>query len=108
MKKLLVLMACLLLAGLSVACGQKDNDSRNDSIDGTYVYEDAVCRSTVTISGDTWRMKTQFGAPGYYTSDAIYDSGTVKGNELYYSHLFVYGKVSGKRLSIAGRNYIKQ
>lgn len=107
MKKAAILI-CLILAGLLAACGSKDNDSRNDSIDGTYVYEDAVCRSTVTISGDTWRMKTQFGAPGYYTSDAKYDSGTVKGNELYYSHLFVYGKVSGRRLSIASRNYIKQ
>ena len=107
MKKAAILI-CLILAGLLAACGSRDKDSRNDSIDGTYVYEDAVCRSTVTISGDTWRMKTQFGAPGYYTSDAKYDSGTVKGNELYYSHLFVYGKVSGRRLNIAGRNYIKQ
>jgi len=53
-------------------------------------------------------MKTQFGAPGYYGSDAKYDSGNVKGNTLYHSGLFEYGTVSGRTLKLAGRNYQKQ
>ena len=53
-------------------------------------------------------MKTQFGAPGYYGSDAKYDSGKVKGNVLYYSGLFKYGVVSGNTLDIGGRIYRKQ
>lgn len=53
-------------------------------------------------------MKTQFGAPGYYGSDAKYDSGKVKGNVLYHSGIFEYGEVSGRTLKIAGRNYSKQ
>lgn len=53
-------------------------------------------------------MKTQFGAPGYYGSDAKYDSGKVKDNVLYYSGLFEYGKVTGSTLNIGGRRYRKQ
>lgn len=53
-------------------------------------------------------MKTQFGAPGYYGSDARYDSGKVKGNTLYHSGIFEYGVVSGRTLKLAGREYRKQ
>jgi hypothetical protein len=53
-------------------------------------------------------MKTQFGAPGYYGSDAKYDSGKVKGNTMFHSGIFEYGEVSGRTLKLAGRNYQKQ
>ena len=98
----------LAVAGLLASCGSKGSSAQETSIEGTYVYVDDICRSTVTISGDTWRMKTQFGAPGYYGSDAKYDSGKVKGNVLYYSGLFQYGEVSGSTLNIGGRRYRKQ
>lgn len=108
--KRIALLACLLLAtaGLLASCGSKNSAQEDTSIDGTYFYQDQICRSTVTIYGDTWQMKTQFGAPGYYGSDAKYDSGKVKGNVLYYSGLFKYGEVSGRTLTIAGRAYRKQ
>ena len=87
---------------IPVSCGSKSSSANTSlggaSIDGTYVYVDGISRSSVTISGDTWQMKTQFGAPGYYGSDAKYDSGKVKGNDLYHSGLFKYGEVSGAPL----------
>lgn len=102
-----ILLVLLALAILS-SCSSKSSSSNEKSIEGTYIYQDAVSRSSVSISGDTWRMKTQFGAPGYYGSDAKYDSGKVKGNVLYYSGLFKYGVVSGNTLDIGGRIYRKQ
>ena len=98
----------LTVLGLLTACGSKKDSGGNASIDGTYVYVDDISRSIVTISGDNWYMKTQFGAPGYYGSDAKYDSGKVKGKVLYYSGIFEYGKVSGSTLNIGGRRYRKQ
>ena len=101
---ILLLMAMMALC---VSCGSRSS-SKGESIDGTYVYQDGISRSVVTISGDWWTMKTQFGAPGYYGSDAKYDSGKVKGNTLYHSGVFEYGKVSGRTLRLAGRSYHKQ
>ena len=103
-----LIILLLAVVGLLSSCGSKGSSDKETSIDGTYVYVDDISRSIVTISGDTWRMKTQFGAPGYYGSDAKYDSGKVKGNVLYYSGLFEYGKVSGSTLNIGGRRYRKQ
>ena len=104
------IISLLILAfiGILASCGSKSTHHEDISIDGTYVYEDAISRSTVIISGDEWRMKTQFGAPGYYGSDAKYDSGTVKGKVLYHSNLFAYGEVSGRTLRIGSRSYYKQ
>ena len=103
-----VFLLLLTVVGLLTSCGSKESSTKNASIDGTYVYVDDISRSIVTISGDTWYMKTQFGAPGYYGSDAKYDSGKVKDNVLYYSGLFEYGKVTGSTLNIGGRRYRKQ
>ena len=91
-----------------VSCGSHSSTAQEERIDGTYVYQDGISRSIVTISGNEWHMKTQFGAPGYYGSDAKYDSGKVKGNTLYHSGIFEYGVVSGRTLKLAGRNYQKQ
>lgn len=41
-------------------------------------------QESIIISGSEWQMKTQFGAPGYYGSDARYDSGKVKGNTVWF------------------------
>ena len=102
---LLILIAAMM--ALCVSCGSRSSGGK-ESIDGTYVYQDGISRSVVTISGENWIMKTQFGAPGYYGSDAKYDSGKVKGNTLYHSGVFEYGKVSGRTLRLAGRSYHKQ
>ena len=107
-KAILYSLLLIALTALFASCGSKKSSQENTSIDGTYFYQDQICRSTVTIYGDTWQMKTQFGAPGYYGSDAKYDSGKVKDNVLYYSGLFKYGEVSGRTLTIAGRRYSKQ
>ena len=104
MKRLSVI-GLLLLAVLSVSCGS--DSSKEKSIDGTYYYQDSVRKSSVTISGDSWKMKTQFGAPGYYGSPK-YDYGKVNGNTLYYSGIIPYGKVSGRTLRIGGRSYSKR
>lgn len=96
------------LTGLMVSCGSRSSSAQAESIDGTYVYQDAISRSVVIISGNEWHMKTQFGAPGYYGSDAKYDSVKVKGNTLYHSGIFEYGVVSGRTLKLAGRDYKKQ
>ena len=102
---LLILVAAMM--ALCVSCGSRSS-GKSESIDGTYVYQDGISRSVVTISGEWWTMKTQFGAPGYYGSDAKYDSGKVKGNTLYHSGIFEYGEVSGRTLKLAGRSYHKQ
>lgn len=102
---LLILVAAMMT--LCISCGSRSS-GKSESIDGTYVYQDGISRSVVTISGEWWTMKTQFGAPGYYGSDAKYDSGKVKGNTLYHSGVFEYGTVSGRTLKLAGRSYHKQ
>lgn len=91
-----------------VSCGSKTSSQAAQSIDGRYVYQDAVSRSVITISGDHWSMKTQFGAPGYYGNDAKYDSGSVQGNTLYYTASIPYGKVSGRTVTIGSRRYHKE
>ena len=98
----------MLISLLGVSCSSRsDSSDKNQSIDGTYVYQDAISRSVVTISDDKWTMKTQFGAPGYY-GDVKHDSGKVKGKTLYHSGIIEYGKVSGQTLTLAGRRYSKQ
>ena len=106
-KYTIFILLLMSMMALSVSCGSRSS-SKSESIDGTYVYQDGISRSVVTISGDWWIMKTQFGAPGYYGSDAKYDSGKVKGNTLYHSGVFEYGEVSGRTLRLAGRSYHKQ
>jgi len=102
------ILLLVVLTGLMASCGSRSSAAQAESIDGTYVYQDAISRSVVIISGNEWHMKTQFGAPGYYGSDAKYDSGKVKGNTLYHSGIFEYGQVSGRTLKLAGRNYRKE
>ena len=106
--KSIVILLLVVMAGLMASCGSRSSSAQEDSIDGTYVYQDGISRSIVTISGNEWHLKTQFGPPGYYGNDAKYDSGKVKGNTLYYSGIFEYGHVSGRTLKLAGRNYQKQ
>ncbi len=107
-RSLLFMLMCMVVVALCVSCGSRSSN-KTESIDGTYVYQDGISRSVVTISGDKWTMKTQFGAPGYYYgNDAKYDSGKVKGNILYYSGIFEYGEVTGRTLRLAGRSYYKQ
>jgi hypothetical protein len=106
-KKSFFILLVMAMMVLSVSCGSRSS-GRSESIDGTYVYQDGISRSVVTISGESWIMKTQFGAPGYYGSDAKYDSGKVKGNTLYHSGVFEYGKDSGRTLRLAERSYHKQ
>ena len=98
----------VLLLSLLASCGGHSSAVADEGIDGTYVYQDGISRSIVTISGGQWQMKTQFGAPGYYGSDAKYDSGKVEGNILYHSGIIEYGKVSGRTLKLAGRSYRKE
>lgn len=100
---LFAILLCLL-----ASCGGRSSAVSEEGIDGTYVYQDGISRSVVTISGNHWQMKTQFGAPGYYGSDAKYDSGKVEGNILYHSGFIEYGKVSGRTLKLAGRSYQKE
>ena len=107
MKPIIILMF-LAFTMLMASCGSRSSSPQGDSIDGTYVYQDGVSRSVVTISGNEWHMKTQFGAPGYYGSDAKYDSGKVKGNTLYHSGIFEYGVVKDHTLRIAERYYKQQ
>ena len=106
--KSIVILLLVVMAGLMASCGSRSSSAQAESIDGTYVYQDAISRSIVIISGNEWHMKTQFGAPGYYGSDAKYDSGKVKGNTMFHSGIFEYGEVSGRTLKLAGRNYQKQ
>ena len=106
-KNSIFILLLMAMMALCVSCGSRSS-GKSEGIDGTYVYQDRISRSVVTISGERWTMKTQFGAPGYYGSDAKYDSGKVKGNILYHSGLFEYGKVSGRTLKLAGRSYQKQ
>lgn len=111
MNRLLKSITGLLLLAVTIliaACGSRSTSPRGDSIDGTYVYQDGVSRSVVTVSENEWHMKTQFGAPGYYGNDAKYDSGKVEGNILYHSGFIEYGKVSGNTLKIPGRSYRKE
>lgn len=96
----------LIIFAVCISCGSH-SPRGNESIDGTYVYQDGISRSVVTISGDKWSMITQFGAPGYYDSPK-YDSGKVKGNTLYYSGIIAYGNVSGRALTIGHRSYTKK
>ena len=105
MRRFIKVLITLFTVVLLTACGS-GSSSNDKSIDGTYVYQDGISRSTVTISGDTWRMRTEFGAPGYYGSPE-YDSGKVKGNTLYHSGIIAYGQVSGQTLKIGGRTYRK-
>lgn len=93
----------LILICMLASCGSHSSSSRSESIDGTYVYQDGYVRSKVTIYGDRWRMKTQFGL-----GSPSYDHGEVRGSTLYYSGLIEYGKVSGKTLNLAGKTYSKQ
>lgn len=103
--KSIFILFLVALTGLMASCGSRSSSAQAESIDGTYMYQDAISRSVVIISGNEWHMKTQFGAPGYYGSDAKYDSGKVKGNTLYHSGIFEYGEVSGRTLKLAGRSY---
>ena len=106
--KSIVILLLVVMVSLMASCGSRSSSAQAESIDGTYVYQDAISRSVVIISGSEWHMKTQFGAPGYYGSDAKYDSGKVKGNTMFHSGIFEYGEVSGRTLKLAGRNYQKQ
>ena len=100
-RSLIILLTILILA----SCG---SNPAKESVDGHYVYQDGISRSEITISDGYWRMKTQFGAPGYYGSDAKYDSGEVKGNTLYHSRFIPYGTISKQTLTIGSRRYRKQ
>jgi len=104
----IIILLIVAITGLMASCGSRSSSAQVESIDGKYVYQDDISRSVVIISGSEWQMKTQFGAPGYYGSDARYDSGKVKGNTLYHSGIFEYGVVSGRTLKLAGREYRKQ
>lgn len=114
-KRKVLIISLLLLTVLSLpfvinygysSTGKDSNVSRNTSIDGEYYYEDAVSQSTVTIIDGSWIMETSFGRKGY-RGETKYDSGTVRGNKLYYS-MVEYGSVNGGVLSIGGRRYRKQ
>lgn len=100
-RSLFFLLTILILA----SCG---SNPTKESIDGSYLYQDDISRSEVVVSDGRWRMKTQFGAPGYYGSDAKYDSGEVKGNTLYHSGFIPYGTISKQTLTIGSRRYRKQ
>ena len=106
--RLLTVLFSLLVVCFFTSCGSGTSSRQEKSIDGTYVYQDNISRSVVTIYEGYWEMNTQFGAPGSYGSDAKYDSGDVKGDILYHSGFIEYGKVSGKTLRLAGRSYQKQ
>ena len=98
---ILALLTILLLA----SCG---SNPTKESIDGSYLYQDDISRSEVVVSDGRWRMRTRFGAPGYYGSDAKYDFGEVKGDTLYHSGFIPYGVISNQTLTIGSRRYRKQ
>ena len=101
MKRKLTIFLTLIL----ISCG---SNPTKESIDGSYLYQDDISRSEVVVSDGRWRMRTQFGAPGYYGSDAKYDFGEVKGNTLYLSGFIPYGVISNQTLTIGSRRYRKQ
>jgi len=115
MKKIVAVLAALLLVLLSpflfrsCSCSSgKGSSYRNESgssssgrsIDGTYYWSDGISKHTVRISGNTWRGETQFG-PG----DIETESGTVRGNTLYYSGMEI-GRVAGSTLSWGGSHIL--
>ena len=107
-----ILLVILLPPVISIVWDQKGYSTHTSSrqgggINGTYVYQDEVSKSVVSISNSHWTMKTQFGAPGYY-GNPEYESGEVRGNILYYSGLIEYGRVSGRTLWIGERRYQKK
>lgn len=108
LRKSIIILLFAAMTGLMASCGSQKSSQDDQRIDGTYVYQDNICRSVVNIYGNQWDMTTRFGAPGYYGSEAKHDSGIVKGNTLYYSGFIEYGKVSGRTLTLAGRNYRKE
>ena len=56
-RSLLFMLMCMVVVALCVSCGSRSSN-KTESIDGTYVYQDGISRSVVTISGDKWTMKT--------------------------------------------------
>ncbi len=72
-----------------------DEGYDENSIDGTYYWSNGVSSHTVEIYGDSWYGVTTFGSG--YGEDSETESGSVRGNTLYYSGMEI-GVVTGKSL----------
>jgi hypothetical protein len=81
------------------------------SMDGVYSYIDNSAEIEIIVSGDTWTGKTKiisgFGE-AYDESNTEYESGIVKGNQLYESSGFVkIGSIDGRSITTSiGGNII--
>ena len=87
----LMMFSC---ANDSASSANTTETQTSDSIDGTYSYEETDFLTSITIRGSRWTGKTTL----YGSSE--YDSGLMKGNDLYDSSgLVEIGYVSGKTIS---------
>ena len=84
------------------------NVENQSNIDGTYSYRDESAALTITINGDSWMGKTTIiSGMGDEYDKPEYQSGVIKGNELYEETGMVkIGYVNGRNLttSIGGNN----
>lgn len=98
-KKVLLIMLVLFVISIVISCDSNSSSSSNStSINGTYRFKDSSVKLKVTISGSSWSGETTIlSGTGY--DDSEYNSGIVKGKDLYDSSGFVkIGYVIGKSL----------
>ena len=103
---IIILLVPFIIKGFSYLSNDLDlSDSSYDeyfdegydenSIDGTYYWSNGVSSHTVEIYGNSWYGVTTFGSG--YGEDSESESGSVRGNTLYYSGMEI-GVVSEKSL----------
>jgi hypothetical protein len=102
------------MCGISSNSQGNSEASSTSGIDGDYIYDDNSGKIEINIIGNTWygntTMKSGFGAD-YDSQNAIYQNGTLQGNDLYDETGFVkIGYVNGSTLitSIGGNNVTLQ
>jgi len=108
---LCVVLCCVLLGCSGSETNTEINNSMNSNkssaqtqtVNGVYKYSDSSVKSTVTVSGNSWRGKlvivTGFG-DSYDNSNASYSNGVVKNDKHYDSSGYVQiGSVNGRSLS---------
>ena len=119
-KQNLIIIACVFVVvflAVSLNNSKKSDNNVGDSnsvtdvssINGTYSYNDNSAELDVTVNGNMWSFKSTiksgFGDE-YDNNNSQYDSGIIKGNDLYEkSGMVKIGYVSGNSLttSFSGR-----